>query len=155
MRLLILLLATVTLTALTTACAQNPPRGPAAAETAASARTALAASISAYESGDAARVISQLDPGMLGYADYADGIRRDTAQFKQIRVQLLDTSVTSGGSIVYVSSAWEKRVLTANTLKPQLHKGRSTFAMKQAADGWRISAIAGDNLFSTPVVTLP
>ncbi len=43
----------------------------------------------------------------------------------------------------------------ARDLKPQLHKGRTTFAMKQLDGGWRIAGIAGDNLFSTPAVTTP
>jgi hypothetical protein len=141
--------------ALSAACAQGTLPGPAPAETATSARSALSTAIKAYESGQAERLISQLDSAMIGYGAYAESIRRDAARLKQVRVQLLDTTVTAGDNIVYVSSAWEKRFVTANALKPQLHRGRTTFAMKPSGGNWRISGIAGDNLFSTPAVTAP
>ena len=148
-----LVAAFVTLSA---ACVQQGTLpGPATVETAASARSALSVAIKAYESGQAEHLIGQLDGAMIGYGAYAESIRRDAAQLKQVRVQLLDTTVTAGDNIVYVSSAWEKRFVTATALKPQLHRGRTTFAMRSSGGDWRISGIAGDNLFSTPAVTTP
>lgn len=138
-----------------TACAQGRPGGPAPADGAPSAQAALTEAIKAYEAGDAERVIGQFDRGMVGYGEYAESVRRDAASLKQVRVQLLDTNMAAGADFVYLSSRWEKRFLTARDFKPQLHKGRTTFAMKQTDGGWRISGIAGDNLFSTPVVSAP
>lgn len=135
-----------------TACAQGQPRG---ADVAPSAQAALTAAIKAYEAGDAERVIGQFDRGMVGHGQYAESVRRDAVNLRQVRVQLLDTHIAAGADIVYVSSAWEKRFLAARDFKPQLHKGRTTFAMKQSDGGWRISGIAGDNLFSTPVESAP
>lgn len=144
-----------TFVTLSAACAQGTLPGPAPAEAATSARSALSTAIKAYEAGQAERLISQLDSAMIGYGAYAESIRRDAARLQQVRVRLLDTTVTAGDNIVYVSSAWEKRFVTASALKPQLHQGRTTFAMRPSGGNWRISGIAGDNLFSTPAVTTP
>ena len=113
------------------------------------ARTALDELIRAYETGDVGLIQSRLDPGMIGYQRFIDGLRRDTTALKQIRLHLFEANVTAGPDVTMIEAAWEKRFFGVADFTPGLFRGRSTFLMHRAKEGWRLAAVSGDNPFSS------
>ncbi|MEZ5615495.1 MAG: hypothetical protein R3E35_09780 [Rhodocyclaceae bacterium] len=113
-----------------------------------SARAALDEIIRAYETGDIGLIQARLDPAMIGYQRFLDGMRRDTANLKQIRLHLFEANVSAGPDVAMIQAAWEKRFFGVAGFTPGLFSGRSTFLMHRAKDGWRLAAVSGDNPFS-------
>jgi hypothetical protein len=113
------------------------------------ARSALDEIIRAYETGDIGLIQSRLDPAMIGYQRFIDGMRRDTTSLKQIRLHLFEAQVTAGPDVAMIQAAWEKRFFGVTDFTPGLFTGRSTFLMHRAKDGWRMAAVSGDNPFSS------
>jgi hypothetical protein len=114
-----------------------------------SARAALDEIIRAYETGDIGLIQARLDSAMIGYQRFLDGMRRDTANLKQIRLHLFEANVTAGPDVAMIQAAWEKRFFGVTGFTPGLFSGRSTFLMHRARDGWRLAAVSGDNPFSS------
>lgn len=117
------------------------------------ARDAFAEFIRAYETGNVLLIQRRLDPAMIGYQQFLDGVRSDTAALRQIRMQLIDTQITAGPDVAVIQTAWEKRALSAASFQPQLNSGRSQILMHRGTDGWRMVAISGDNLFASSAGT--
>ncbi len=113
------------------------------------ARNALDEIIRAYESGDIGTIQARLDPAMIGYQRFLDGMRRDTGNLKQIRLHLFEANVTAGPDVAMIQAAWEKRFFGVADFTPGLFTGRSTFLMHRARDGWRLAAVSGDNPFAS------
>ena len=118
------------------------------------ARDAFAEFIRAYETGNVLLIQRRLDPAMIGYQQFLDGVRSDTAALRQIRMQLIDTQITAGPDVAVIQTAWEKRALSAASFQPQLNSGRSQILMHRGTDGWRMVAITGDNLFASSTMTV-
>jgi hypothetical protein len=114
-----------------------------------SARGALDEIIRAYETGDIGAIQARLDPAMIGYQRFLDGMRRDTANLKQIRLHLFEANVSAGPDVAMIQAAWEKRFFGVADFTPGLFSGRSTFLMHRAKDGWRLAAVSGDNPFAS------
>ncbi len=57
-------------------------------EEARAARQALDRFINAYQNGNVGEIRSMLDPSMIGYQQFVDGVQRDMSVLKQIRVHL-------------------------------------------------------------------
>jgi hypothetical protein len=114
-----------------------------------SARAALDEIIRAYETGDIGLIQARLDPAMIGYQRFIDGMRRDTTGLKQIRLHLFEANVTAGPDVAMIQAAWEKRFFGVADFTPGIFSGRSTFLMHRAKDGWRLAAVSGDNPFSS------
>ncbi|MBZ0133313.1 MAG: nuclear transport factor 2 family protein [Rhodocyclaceae bacterium] len=135
------------------AMAQDVPAGkkPAVAgfEDMKAARAALDEIIRAYETGDIGLIQARLDPAMIGYQRFIDGMRRDATGLKQIRLHLFEAQVTAGPDVAMIQAAWEKRFFGVADFTPGLFTGRSTFLMHRAKDGWRMAAVSGDNPFSS------
>ena len=136
------------------ACAQTSPaeeKKPAVAgfDDMKAARAALDELIRAYETGDIGLIQSRLDPAMIGYQRFIDGMRRDATGLKQIRLHLFEAQVTAGPDVAMIQAAWEKRFFGVTDFTPGLFTGRSTFLMHRAKDGWRLAAVSGDNPFSS------
>lgn len=113
------------------------------------ARAALDEIIRAYETGDIGLIQARLDPAMIGYQRFIDGMRRDSTSLKQIRLHLFEANVTAGPDVAMIQAAWEKRFFGVADFTPGLFTGRSTFLMHRAKDGWRMAAVSGDNPFSS------
>ncbi|MCC7461325.1 MAG: hypothetical protein IT480_02555 [Gammaproteobacteria bacterium] len=113
------------------------------------ARTALDEIVRAYESGDVGAMRARLDPAMIGYQRFLDGMYRDTANQKQIRLHFYEANVTAGPDVTMIQTRWEKRFFGVADFTPGVFSGRSTFLMHRAKDGWRLAAVSGDNPFSS------
>jgi hypothetical protein len=113
------------------------------------ARQALDEFIRAYETGNIGLLRNLLDPGMLGYQRFIDGMIQDGNRLKQIRLHLMDTQTMAGTDVALIQVRWEKRFLSVSELKPGLFSGQSQFLMHRSAAGWRMAAVAGDNPFSS------
>ncbi len=130
-----------------TPAAGETPRPPMTMQELDEARAALEAIVRAYEAGDSERVVARLDPSMVGYQIFVDGVRRDVAALKNIRIQLIDTQVSAGPDVAIVHSGWEKRFLAVNTFQPGVVSGRGVFFLRRGEGGWRLSAVSGENPF--------
>lgn len=113
------------------------------------AQQALEEFIRAYESGNIGLLRSRLDPAMVGYQRFIDGMVQDSSRLKQIRLHLLDTQTMAGPDVAIIQTSWEKRFLSATDLRPDLNTGRSQFLLHRGKDGWRVAAVGGDNPFSS------
>jgi len=113
------------------------------------ARQALDEFIRAYETGNIGLLRNMLDPGMIGYQRFIDGMVQDSNRLKQIRLHLLDTQTMAGTDVALVQARWEKRFLSVTGLRPGIFSGQSQFLMHRSAAGWRVAAVAGDNPFSS------
>lgn len=105
--------------------------------------------ISAYETGNVSALRNKLDPTMIGYQRFLDGVVRDTTALKQIRIHLLDTQTLAGPDVAVIQANWEKRFISVSSFKPDLFTGHSTFLFHRGKEGWRIAAFGGDNLFAS------
>lgn len=105
--------------------------------------------ISAYETGNIAVIRDRLDPSMIGYQRFLDGVVRDTTALKQIRIHLLDTQTLAGPDVAVIQTNWEKRFIAVSSFRPGLFTGHSTFLFHRGKEGWRIAAFGGDNLFAS------
>lgn len=105
--------------------------------------------ITAYETGNVSVLRNKLDPSMIGYQRFLDGVVRDTTAYKQIRVHLLDTQTLAGPDVAVIQTNWEKRFISVSTFQPGLFTGHSTFLFHRSKEGWRIAAFGGDNLFAS------
>ena len=113
------------------------------------ARAALDEIIRAYESGDTGTIHARLDPAMIGYQRFLDGMRRDSGNLKQIRLHLFEANVTAGPDVAMIQAAWEKRFFGVADFTPGMFTGRRSFLMHSAKEGWRLAAVSGDNPFSS------
>lgn len=118
------------------------------------ARESFEGFVRAYETGNVLLVQRSLDPAMIGYQQFLDGVRSDTNALRQIRMQLIDTQIAAGPDVAVIQTAWEKRALNAATFQPLLLSGRSQILMHRGKDGWRLVAITGDNLFASATGTV-
>jgi hypothetical protein len=109
----------------------------------------LQALIRAYETGNINALQNHLDPAMIGYQRFVDGVIRDNTLLKQVRVNLFDTQVLAGPDVAVIQTGWEKRFLSLTGFQPGLFTGRSTFLLHRDKDQWKIAAFAGDNLFAS------
>ena len=139
--------------------AQDAPAGPgkpalASLEDMKAARSSLDEIIRAYETGDIGLIQARLDPAMIGYQRFIDGMRRDTTSLKQIRLHLFEAQITAGPHVAMIQAAWEKRFFGVVDFTPGIFTGRSTFLMHRDRGGWRLAAVSGDNPFSSETGTL-
>lgn len=113
------------------------------------AQAALDELIRAYEVGNVALIRSRLDPAMIGYQRFLDGVVQDSNRLIQIRIHLKDTQVQAGPDVAVIQTRWEKRFLTATGFAPDLYTGQSQFLLHRGKEGWRVAAFGGDNLFAS------
>lgn len=105
--------------------------------------------IRAYELGNTALMRNRLDPSMIGYLRFLEGINQDNNRFKQIRLTLMDTQLQCGPDVTVVQFLWEKRFLDVTTFAPGLFTGRATVLMHRNGVNWQFAAVSGDNPFSS------
>lgn len=125
------------------------PQSLASLEDARAAQQALDRFFRAYETGNTGAIRNMIDPSMIGYQQFLDGIRRDMTSMKQLRIHLYDTRVIAGPDVTVIHTKWEKRFLSATDLSPGTLRGSSTFLLHKMAGGWKFAALAGDNLLSS------
>lgn len=113
------------------------------------AQAELEAMIRAYESGNINYFQSRLDPALIGYQRFVDGVIRDNNQLKQLRIHLFDTQVLAGPDVAVIQTGWEKRFLSVVNFQPGLFSGHTTILLHRDEDQWKITAFAGDNLFAS------
>jgi ketosteroid isomerase-like protein len=111
-------------------------------------RDSVAQFIRAYEAGDALAIEGMLDPALIGYQLFVDGVRRNANALKDLRIQLLDTQVTVSPDLAVVQTGWEKRFIDVTTFQPGLFTGRATLLLHKDKDRWKLAAVDGDNPFS-------
>lgn len=116
---------------------------------AAKVQQALEEFIRAYETGNVGLLRSRLDPTMIGYQRFIDGVIQDGSRLRQIRLHLLDSQSLVGPDVAMVQTRWEKRFLSATDLRPGLYTGTSQFLLHRGKDGWRVAAVGGDNPFAS------
>ncbi len=104
--------------------------------------------VRAYEAGNIAALQAKLDPSMLGYQRFIDGLIQDFNRQKQIRMLVKDIQVQCGADLATVQFTWEKRYLDVISFAPALLVGRGTMLLHRSAGGWKVAAVAGDNPFS-------
>lgn len=112
------------------------------------AQRALEELVNAYQTGNVTLIRNRLDPSMIGYQRFIDGVVQDSNRFKQIRINLSDVQVLAGPDVAVIQANWEKRFLTVSGLQPQLFSGHSMFLLHLDHGQWRVAAFGGDNLFS-------
>ena len=110
---------------------------------------ALEELIRAYEAGNSNFIQGKIDPTMLGYQRFLDGVRQDVNALRQIRVHLFNTQVVVGPDVAVVQSDWEKRFLFAANFAPGIFSGHSIFLLHRGKAGWQVAAFSGDNLFAS------
>lgn len=120
----------------------------ASRERAAEARSAFDDFLRAYERGDLATLQRHLDPSMIGYGQFLDGVQADSARQKQTRITLRDVQVMAGPDVAVIQARWQKRFLASATFQPALQEGAGMFMLHRGVDGWRLAAIAGDTPFA-------
>ena len=108
----------------------------------------LMAFMRAYESGNLAVLQAKLDPAMLGYQRFIDGLIQDFNRQKQTRMLVKDIQVQCGADLATVQFTWEKRYLDVVSFAPAFLTGRGTMLMHHNAGKWQAAAFAGDNPFS-------
>jgi hypothetical protein len=113
------------------------------------ARDALDELLRAYESGNIGLFQRRLDPSMVGYQVFLDGVRRDISAYKNLRINLTDTQITAGEELAVIQTAWEKRFVSVTNFRPGIFTGRATILLHRDGDGWRLAAVARDNLFAS------
>ena len=115
----------------------------------AAARNSFNEFLRAYESGQVNQIRGRLDPAMIGYQRFIDGVTSDVTRLKQMRVLLTDVQMQCGPDVAVFNANWEKRFLDGSTLQPGLHTGRISVLMHRDTAGWRLVSMAGDNLFAS------
>ena len=105
--------------------------------------------IRVYESGNPVMLQNKLDPSMLGYQRFMDGVTQDMNRQKQIRLFIKDTQVQCGADLATVQFTWEKRYLDVLSFAPGFLTGRGVTLMHRGTNNWRIAGFAGDNPFSS------
>ncbi len=115
-------------------------------EEARAARQALDRFVNAYQNGNAGEIRAMLDPSMIGYQQFIDGVQRNMSMQKQIRIHFYDTQVIAGPDVTVVHTRWEKRFLSVTNMEPGLHRGFSSFLLHRTTTGWKLAALAGDNM---------
>ena len=110
--------------------------------------------VRAYESGSVATLQRRLDPSMLGYQRFLDGLIQDFNRQKQIRLFIKDTQVQCGSDLASVQFTWEKRYLDVGSFAPGFLTGRGITLLHRGSNTWRIAGFAGDNPFSSLAGTL-
>ena len=135
--------------------ADSGPRAPIAdlAE-GAKVQQSLEEFIRAYELGNISMIRSRLDPSMIGYQRFIDGVAQDGNRLKMIRIHLRNTQVLAGPDVAVIQTDWEKRFLSATGFVPGIYAGHSTFLFHRDKSGWRIAAFGGDDLFASQSGTL-
>lgn len=113
------------------------------------AQLALEELIRAYETGNTGLIRSRLDPAMIGYQRFIDGVVQDNNRYKQIRITLSDVQVLAGPDVAVIQANWQKRFLSVSGLQPDLNSGHSMFLLHRDQEQWRVVAFGGDNLFSS------
>lgn len=139
------------------AWSQTSNPAPAAAATFAEMRDAQAALdelFRAYERGDVGLIQHRLDPSMIGYQRFVDGMRRDTMAQRHVRIHVFEAQVTAGPDVAMIQASWEKRFFSTGAFAPGIFSGHSTFLMHRGSGGWKLAAVAGDNPFSSEAGTL-
>lgn len=104
--------------------------------------------IAAYESGNIPLIQNRLNPAMLGYQKFLDGVIRETNAKKQIRLHLADTRIVCGPDLASIDIIWEKRSLSVPDFSPRLESGRSSILMHRGPGAWNLAAVSGDNPFA-------
>ena len=132
----------------------STPAAPASMEEARAARQALDRFLAAYQNGNLSEIRSMLDPSMIGYQQFVDGVQRDISTLKQIRIHLYDTQVIAGPDVTVVHTRWEKRFLSVTNMEPGMHSGSASFLLHRTVTGWKLAALAGDNLLVSTGGTL-
>lgn len=112
------------------------------------AMLALQEFIRAYESGDVGTLQTKLNPAMPGYQRFLDGLMRDFATQKQIRIFVKDIQAQCGPDVTNLVMTWEKRFLDLVTFQPGFFSGQVSILMHRDGTGWRPGAFAGDNPFA-------
>lgn len=105
--------------------------------------------IRAYETGNLALLESRIDPAMIGYQRFVEGVRRDINQMQQIRIQLIDTQVTVGPDVGVVRTRFEKRFVSSVDFRPGLVGGQTQMLFHRRGDFWNVAGFSGDNLFAS------
>jgi hypothetical protein len=113
------------------------------------AQQALDELIRAYEGGNISFIQGKIDPTMIGYQRFLDGVRQDVNALRQIRVHLFNTQVVVGPDVAVVQTDWEKRFLFTANLEPGIFSGHSIFLLHRGNTGWQVAAFSGDNLFAS------
>ncbi|MCW5623423.1 MAG: hypothetical protein KIT73_01735 [Burkholderiales bacterium] len=137
--------------------AQSPDARPAppqnsiadSAEHARAARRAFDDVILLYESSDLAGLRSRLDPGFIGHQRFLDGVQRDFAAQRLVRIHLLEPRITAGADVAAIQVSWEKRFVDAQRFEPRLLTGTMIVLMHRTTSGWQLAAIQGDDPFGT------
>lgn len=110
--------------------------------------------VRAYETGNLALVESRIDPSMVGYQRFVEGVRRDASQLKQVRIQLIDLQVTVGPDVGVVRARFEKRYVNAVDFTPALISGQARMLFHRRGEFWNVAGFSGDNLFASSSGTL-
>lgn len=118
------------------------------------ARDLLDELLRAYQTGNVGGIQRRLDPAMVGYQVFLDGVRRDVSALKNLRINLTDTQITVGPDVAVIQTNWEKRFVSVTDFRSGIHTGRSVILLHSGADGWRLAAVARDNLFASASGTL-
>jgi hypothetical protein len=105
--------------------------------------------INMYEQNNLVGIRNRLDPAMIGFQRFIDGLQQDFARQKQIRLFIKDITLQCGPDITVISMTWEKRFLELNTFEAQLLVGRMTVLMHRSVDLWRLAAVGGESPFGT------
>jgi FecR protein len=105
--------------------------------------------IQAYERGDIAYIQRRLDPAMVGYGPFLNGMMEDVNAQKQIRFLIQNRNAQCGSDLAVINFRWEKRYLDLVTFQPRLQTGQASVLTYLKAGEWRLSGISGDNPFAS------
>ncbi len=103
--------------------------------------------VEAYERNDIATIRSRLDPALIGFQRFIDGVQLDFTRLKQLRLFLKDRQMQCGPDVTVINATWEKRFLELNTFQPGLQTGRMSILLHRNGDQWRLAAVGGDSPF--------
>lgn len=105
--------------------------------------------IQAYERGDIGFIQRRLDPAMIGYGPFLNGMMEDVNAQKQTRFLIQNRNAQCGSDLAVINFRWEKRYLDLVTFEPRLQTGQASVLTYLKAGEWRLSGISGDNPFAS------
>ena len=100
----------------------------------------------AYENGDTAWMAAHFDSAMRDYQTIVAGVVNEKPPATMINIDFEIIQIDAGLDIAVVLCNWRKQLQKLSGFKGDT-KGQSRFVLRLAQDGWRITALGGDNPF--------
>lgn len=101
-----------------------------------------------FAQGNTFEAQKRIDPSMIGYQEFVDGLQAAKVKQKDIRIEWIDKKINEvGDRVVVIQVGWEKRFLVLPDLSAGKENGKSMFFVQKMKSEWKIVGQSGDRLF--------